>query len=581
MVGYPEWWDFTKKPRKKIAGKAMATPTQESQPTANVAHSGNVGKAHVFSATSKNSTWIIDTGASDHMTSDCGHLQSISPSSQTIISTANGSTSPITCVGSVILSENITLDNVIVVPSLECNLLSVSQITSFLACTVTFWPSYCVFQDIVTRKILGYGIRQGKLYYLDLTEGGGAKFNQANQVSSEDRARTIIWLWHRRLGHLSFGYLKKLQPHLFSSFNDLDFHCNTCELAKNHRVPYLPSLNKSSEPFAVIHSDVWGPAKIPSLSQARYFVTFIDECTRMTWVSLLHHKSDVYVAFQEFHSMVRTQYQKQIRVLQSDNGTEFVNTSFSKFLNQFGIRHQTSYTYTRQQNGLAERKNRQLLEVVRASLFGMNMPRFYWGEAIKSAAYLINRIPSRVLNFETPLQKMNSLLSVPHLPNLEPRVFGCTVYVHIPKHQRNKLDPCAKKCVFVGYSDFQKGYRCYDPATKKLHVTLYASFHESESYYFKGVYGHSPQGESTSEENVLQELNEFFDQRIEKGSDGSHEILGAPTLFKQVSSEAAIEDDSVIPLENESDANTISESVSVELPMPSPSTAESTQNDLS
>jgi hypothetical protein len=169
IIGYPEWWDFTKKPRKKIAGKAMVTSTNEnesSQPTANVAHSGIVGKAHVFSATSKNSTWIIDTGASDHMTSDYSQLQSLFPSPQTIISTANGSTSPITGVGSVILSKNITLDNVLVVPTLECNLLSVSQITSSLACTVTFWPSYCVFQDITTRKILGYGVKRGKLYYL-------------------------------------------------------------------------------------------------------------------------------------------------------------------------------------------------------------------------------------------------------------------------------------------------------------------------------------------------------------------------------------------------------------------------------
>ena len=106
-------------------------------------------------------------------------------------------------------------------------------------------------------------------------------------------------------------------------------------------------------------------------------MTFIDECTRMIWVSLLIKKSDVCLAFQEFHKMVSTQYQKQIRVLQSDNGTEYMDASLGKFLNIHGIRHQTSCTYTPQQNGLAERKNRQILEVVHASFFGMNMPRFY------------------------------------------------------------------------------------------------------------------------------------------------------------------------------------------------------------
>ena len=209
-----EWWDFSKKPRKKIAGKAMMTSSEENQPlpTTNVAHPGIIDKASVFSATSKNRTWIIDTGASDHMTWDSSQLKSVLPSSQLVISTANGSTSPITGEGSVILSNTLTLDTVLVVPSLEYNLLSISQITSTLACTVTFWPSFCVFQDILTRKILGYGVRRGKLYYLELPENRGSKISQANQTSSKDKARATIWLWHRRLGHLSFGYLKKLQP---------------------------------------------------------------------------------------------------------------------------------------------------------------------------------------------------------------------------------------------------------------------------------------------------------------------------------------------------------------------------------
>ena len=191
-----EWWDFSKKPRKKIDGKAMMTSSEENQPlpTANVAHPGIIGKAFVFSVTSKNRTWIIDTGASDYMMWDSSQLKSVLPSSQSVISTTNGSTSPITGEGSVILSNTFTLDIFLVVPSLEYNLLSVSQITSTLACTITFWPSFCVFQDILTRKILGYGVRRGKLYYLELPENGGSKISKANQTSSKDKARTTIWL---------------------------------------------------------------------------------------------------------------------------------------------------------------------------------------------------------------------------------------------------------------------------------------------------------------------------------------------------------------------------------------------------
>jgi hypothetical protein len=143
----------------------------------------------------------------------------------------------------------------------------------------------------------------------------------------------------------------------------------------------------------------------------------------------------------------------------------------------------------------------------------MNMPRFYWGEAVKSAAYLINRTPSRVIDFQTPQQKMQSFF-LPHFPNLEPRVFVYTVYVHIPKNLRTKLDPYAKRCVFVGYFEFQKGYRCYDPQTQKLHVTLDASFRETEPYYSGSFSSPSLQGETYTEENGLQKGgggNEFIE----------------------------------------------------------------------
>ena len=134
----------------------------------------------------------------------------------------------------------------------------------------------CVFQDILTRKILGYGVR-----HLELIEKE-VKTESSKQIESQDRKQALIWLWHRRLGHLSFGYFKKLQPHLFSGLSNLDFHCKIYELAKSHCIFYLPSLNKNLEPFAIIHSDIWGPAKIPSFTNAHYFIIFIDEYTRMT-----------------------------------------------------------------------------------------------------------------------------------------------------------------------------------------------------------------------------------------------------------------------------------------------------------
>ena len=129
----------------------------------------------------------------------------------------------------------------------------------------------------------------------------------------------------------------------------MNFQCDICELTKSHRIFYLPSLNKNVEPFAVIHSDVWGPAKVSSFSNARYFVTFIDECTRMTWISLLRNKGEVSTAFQEFHKMVLTQYQQHIRTLQSDNGTKFMDQVLGNFYSimEFVIRHPAHILHNR------------------------------------------------------------------------------------------------------------------------------------------------------------------------------------------------------------------------------------------
>ncbi|CAL9029135.1 unnamed protein product [Prunus brigantina] len=162
---------------------------------------------------------------------------------------------------------------------------------------------------------------------------------------------------------------------------------------------------------------------------------FINDCTRMTWVSLLTIKGEVSSKFQQFYQMVETQFHVRIQVLRSDNGGEFLSHDFNQFLQDHGIIHQRSCPYTPQQNGVAERKSRHLLEVIRVSLFGANMPRSFWGEAIVSAAYLINQIPSSILHFQTPLQTLHHHIQTPSTPNLEPRILGCIVFVHLHDHQ--------------------------------------------------------------------------------------------------------------------------------------------------
>ena len=149
----------------------------------------------------------------------------------------------------------------------------------------------------------------------------------------------------------------------------------------------------------------------------------------------------------------------------------------STYLQENGIIHQSSYVDTPQQNGVAERKNRHILEVARALLFSSHMPTQFWGDSILTATYLINRMPSRVLSFVTPLQKFHEFFPHSRLDaHLPLRVFGSTVFVHIHGPKWNKFDPRALKCVFLGYSFTQKGYKCYDSISQELYVSKDVTF---------------------------------------------------------------------------------------------------------
>ncbi|KAL5790617.1 hypothetical protein ACOSQ2_005505 [Xanthoceras sorbifolium] len=172
-------------------------------------------------------------------------------SSQKVVSTANGHKTSIIGEGPLTLTEDLHLNSVLVVPSLDYNLLSVSQITTSLSCIVIFWPDFCVFKDIQTRQTIGYGIKREKLYYLDLRLTDSEKLQQAliTDGSEGKKTESEIWLWHRRLGHSSFGYLKKLFPSLFTKCDVSNFRCDICELAKSHRTSFPLSLNKSLVPF--------------------------------------------------------------------------------------------------------------------------------------------------------------------------------------------------------------------------------------------------------------------------------------------------------------------------------------------
>ena len=140
---------------------------------------------------------------------------------------------------------------------------------------------------------------------------------------------------------------------------------------------------------------------------------------------------------------------------------------------------------TPQQNGTTERKNKHLLEVAHAIMFSMNVPRYFWGEAILTASYLINRMPTGILKYSTPLECFRKIFPLSRMySDLPLKFFGCIVFIHLPNHNRSKLDPRVEKCVFIGYASNKKGYKCYNPQTRKMYVSMDVPFIEDNFFFF-------------------------------------------------------------------------------------------------
>jgi hypothetical protein len=208
-------------------------------------------------------------------------------------------------------------------------------------------------------------------------------------------------------------------------------------------------------------------------------VTFIDDYSRFTWVYFLRSKVDVFSIFQTFVAYVETQFSTCVKILRSDSGGEYMSHAFQSFLQQKGILSQRSCPCTPQQNGVAKRKNRHLLDVVHTLMLESFMPSRFWVEALSTTVYLINRLPSPTLHLDSPYSRLFGVL--PDYNSLH--VFGCVCFVHLPPIESHKLAAQSVQCAFLGYSNFHKGFVCYDADANKLRISRNEIFFENQ-YFF-------------------------------------------------------------------------------------------------
>ena len=371
-------------------------------------------------------------------------------------------------------TKSCKLHNVLYVPKLAYNLLSVSK-ASESGKRVRFSETGCHIFD-AKKRLIASGTKVGSLYYLDCLTGC-QEVNAADGLLQESKED----VWHRRYGHLGARSLQKLaRDDLVDGFDydvlqEIQF-CESCAEGKNHRKPFPTSGGKrSKEPLGLVHSDVCGKMSTQSLSGGEYFLTFIDDYSRYTWVYVLKRKDQVFEQFLEWKTLVEKSTGKRLKALRTDNGGEYTSNEFVKYLKAEGVRHELTIPKTPEQNGVAERLNRTLVEMIRSMLVDSKLPQKFWAEALSTAVYLRNRSPTKAVTDMTPFEAWTG--EKPRVDHL--RVFGCAAYALIPKDERQKLDSKSRQCILLGYGMETKGYRLYDPKRLRIIFSRDVLFNES------------------------------------------------------------------------------------------------------
>ncbi|KAG6499797.1 hypothetical protein ZIOFF_039589 [Zingiber officinale] len=354
--------------------------------------------------------------------------------------------------------ESITLNSVYHVSGIQKNLFSVANAVD-AGNFVLFGPRDVKFLRNVKEikaDVVHTGTRVNDLFVLS------ASNSYIEKMSSNDNSS----LWHARLGHLNMTKLKvMIQRKLVDGLPDLSKVedgkiCEGCQFGKAHRLPFKSSNSRCTTPLERIHSDLMGPTLTASYSGCHYMLLFVDDYTRFTWVYFVKHKSE-----------------------------------------------------TPQQNGVAERKIRHLVETCKCWLHAKNLSKALWAEGIKCAAYVINRVPHRSSNNKAPYELLFD--AKPNVKYL--RVFGSICYVHVSDSQRSKLDAKAIKCIFVGYDEQRKGWRCMDPTTNKCVV--------SRDVIFDEISSHDSADINKEENNMITLPLSHFSEDISKENQGEKESL--------------------------------------------------------
>ena len=396
--------------------------------------------------------WWIDTGANVHVCADISMFTSYQVARDSSVLMGNGSHASVRGVGTVDLKftsgKIVQLRNVQHVPTMNKNLVSGS-----LLCRDGFKLVLESNKVVVSKfgQFIGKGYECGGLFRFSLSDFCNKSVNHiCGSVDSDAN------VWHSRLCHVNFGLMSRLSSlSLIPTFTiSKGSKCHSCVQSKQPRKPHKAAEERNLAPLELVHSDLCEMNGVLTKGDKRYFMTLIDDATRFCYVYLLHTKDEALDYFKIYKAEVENQLERKIKRLRSDRGGEYFSNVFDEFCEEHGIIHERTPPYSPQSNGVTERKNRTLTDLVNAMLDTAGLSKAWWGEALLTSCHVLNRVPNKDKE-KTPYEEWSG--RKPSLSYL--RTWGCLAKVNVPIPKKRKLGPKTVDCVFLGYAQRSICYR--------------------------------------------------------------------------------------------------------------------------
>lgn len=362
-------------------------------------------------------TWLLDSGCTDHIVkNDKLFSEYIELKNPVDIRLGDGRVLKATKIGSINtefevykIRKVITLFNVFYVEEMKQNLLSFSKITQNNKIV-----SYNNISKIYNKnnKLIAIATKQENLYYMTSFMDSSIPCSKVNANVTKNLKKEKITLkerWHRTLGHVNFKYLDKLCKdellHGIPKTLEKDYmKCAICIKSKMHNMPFKNNRKRASEILELVHTDLNGPHNTVGNGVERYFLSFIDDYSKLAKVYCIKSKSEVINYFAEYINLVENLTGKKIKNIRCDNGKEYINTNVYNLIREKGIQMIPCPPYVHELNGVAERYNRSIMDTARCLLTEANVSRIYWPEIIKASAYLKNRSLTNTLQQKTPYE---------------------------------------------------------------------------------------------------------------------------------------------------------------------------------